>query len=141
MRKIIIAATTVAALAVPAISMANIHVPTSRTSAPFTASYVDVYGTGAQTDCVGTHVVKVGKTADKSFVIDKEHCKLTYPIGSTTGKPGKPDKVFQPNQVLVMSSFGSGWASDANGVAATSLNGIASGNGAGFSITTEYPLS
>lgn len=134
MRKLIIAATTIAALAVPAVSMAANNVVTSRVNTPFTASYVDTWGTGAQTTCSGIHEVKVGKTAATSFVIDKEHCQLTVP-GTT-----KPDKVFAPFQSLSEANFGDGWASDYNGVMSTSVVGHANANGSGYSIIATYPV-
>ena len=139
MRKLIIAATTIATLAVPAVSMAANNVATSRTNTPFTAHYVDPV-TLAQTDCAGTHEVKVGKTAGASFVIDKEHCKLTNTATTASGKQGKPDKVFAPFQSLSEANFGDGWASDYNGAMSTSLIGSANATGTGFSIVATYPV-
>ena len=140
MRKFIAAATTLVALAAPAVSMAANTVATSRTNTPYTASYTDTYGSadGAQQlTCVGVHEVKVGKTAAASFVIDKFHCKVSAPGTAPKGNRTMP---FQPNQQLTISSFGSGWNSDFNGVAATSLTGQANAKGDGFSAVATYPL-
>jgi hypothetical protein len=141
MRKIILAATSVAVLAVPAVSMAgNTHVATSRVNTPYTAFYTDTYGAadqGMQLTCSGVHEAKVGKTAAASFVIDKFHCKVS--LVGTTAK-GNRVAPFAPNQHLTMSDFGSGWNSDFNGAAATSLIGQANANGNGFSAVATYPL-
>lgn len=137
MRKIIIAATTVAALAVPAISTAA-NVATSHITTPYTASYTDTYGAadqGLQLTCKGVHDVKIGKTADASFAIDKFHCKVSS-VGTTP--KGNRQAPFAPNQQLTMSSFGSGWNSDFNGAAATSLTGQANAKGNAFSAVATY---
>lgn len=140
MRKLILAATSVAVLAAPAVSMAaHSNTVTSRTNTPYTASYTDTYGSadkGQQLTCAGIHEVKVGKTAAASFVIDKFHCKVSTP-GSTTLK-GNRQAPFTPNQPLTMSDFGSGWNSDFTGAAATSLVGHANANGTGFSAIATY---
>lgn len=142
MRKIILAATSIAVLAAPAVSMAaHSTTVTSRTSTPYTANYTDTYGSadqGQQLICNGVHVVKVGKTADQSFVVDKFHCKVAT-AGNTTPK-GNRTAPFAPGQDLTLSSFGSGWNSDFNGVAATSLVGHANDKGNAFSAVATYPL-
>ncbi len=86
MRKLIAAATTLAVLAVPAVSMAaNTTVVPSRTMTPYTAQYIDSYGPVAdQFNIVGTHIVKVAKNRSNSFVKDKFTVKITDPA---TGKP------------------------------------------------------
>lgn len=133
MRKLIIAATTIATLAVPAVSMAA-NTQTTRVDTPYTASYVDQYGTGQQTTCKGTHEVKTAKNPANSFVIDKFQCTLTSP---TTGKPVA---VFAPFASLSEANFGDGWASDYNGVLSTSLVGHANSKGTGFSAIATYPV-
>ena len=64
MRKLILAATSVAVLAAPAVSMAaHSTVVPSKTVTPYTAQYTDSYGPAAdQFNIVGTHIVKVAKT-------------------------------------------------------------------------------
>ena len=86
MRKIILAATSVAVLAAPAVSMAaHSTVVPSRTMTPYTAQYTDSYGPAAdQFNIVGTHIVKVAKNPANSFVEDKFTVKITDPA---TGKP------------------------------------------------------
>ena len=136
MRKIIIAATTVAALAVPAISMAANS--TVVKSSPKTASYVDPV-THAQTDCT---VIRVVKTGPNGYVIDREHCKLTATTTNAKGKTvTRPDAVFGSFQSLSESNFGNGWASDYDGQMSTSLVGHANANGTGFSIVATYPVA
>lgn len=139
MRKIILAATSIAVLAAPAVSMAaHSTTVTSRVNTPYTAFYTDTYGTadgGMQLTCNGVHEVKIGKTADKSFAIDKFNCKVSL-VG--TAAKGNRTAPFTPNQQLTMSSFGSGWNSDFNGAPATSLTGQANAKGNAFSAVATY---
>jgi hypothetical protein len=141
MRKLILAATSVAVLAAPAVSMAaHSTVQTSRVNSPYSVSYTDTYGAadqGMQLTCNGVHEVKIGKTAANSFDIDKFHCKVSL-VGTTP--KGNRVAPFTPNQQLTMSSFGSGWNSDYNGVAATGLTGQANAKGNAFSAVATYPF-
>ena len=100
--------------------------------------YTDTYGAAdqrLQLTCKGVHDVKIGKTADASFAIDKFHCKVSS-VGTTP--KGNRQAPFAPNQQLTMSSFGSGWNSDFNGAAATSLTGQANAKGNAFSAVATY---
>jgi hypothetical protein len=136
MRKIIIAATTIATLAVPAVSMAANSAVVK--SPPKAASYVDPV-THAQTDCT---VIRVVRTGLNGYVIDREHCKLTTSITNAKGKTvTRPDAVFAPFKSLSEANFGNGWASDYDGQMSTSLVGHANADGTGFSIVATYPVS
>ncbi len=75
MRKIILAATSVAVLAAPAVSMAaHSTVVPSKTMTPYTAQYTDSYGPAAdQFNIVGTHIVKVAKNPANSFCGGQVH--------------------------------------------------------------------
>ena len=133
MRKIIIAATTVATLAAPAVSMAaNSHVATSRVNTPYNVSYADP-SAGNTFTCNGMHEVKVGKTPQASFVIDKFHCKITSP---TTGKPAAQ----LPGNATIDWATKGGWASDVTGALATSMIAHSNAKGTGFSAVATYPL-
>jgi hypothetical protein len=137
MRKIIIAATTVAALAAPAVSMAaNSHVATSRVNTPYTAQYVDASGPGTETFSIaGVHEVKVAKNAANSFVKDKFTVRITDPAG-------KPFAEFA-NQAGTTISWPAGWASDSPvdlGNIATSMVAHINAKGTGFTAVATYPL-
>ena len=107
MRKLILAATSVAVLAAPAVSMAaHSTVVPSRTITPYTAQYTDSYGPAAdQFNIVGTHIVKVAKQPANSFVEDKFTVKITDPA---TGKPA-PEFASFAGQTI---AWPAGWASD-----------------------------
>jgi hypothetical protein len=135
MRKLIIAATTVAALAAPAVSMAaHSTVVPSRTMTPYTAQYTDSYGPAAdQFNIVGTHIVKVAKQASNSFVEDKFTVKITDPA---TGKPA-PEFASVAGQTI---AWPAGWNSDFNGASATSMSAHINAKGTGFTAVATYPL-
>ena len=137
MRKLIIAATTIAALAVPAISMAA-YTGNKEVDTNYSASYVDSYGpTGTNLlTCNGVHETTTDKTGAVILVQDKMNCAVTSP---TTGKRVR---AFQPNQPLTLGNgFGGGWNSDFNGASATSMVGHANANGEAFTATATYPNS
>lgn len=133
MRKLILAATSVAVLAAPAVSMAaHSTTVTSRVNTPYSApSYTDASG-GNKFTCNGVHEVKVGKTAASSFTIDKFHCKITDP---TTGKKVAQFTSNQP--INWLTSYG-GWNSDYNGASATSMVATPNATGTGFSAVAHY---
>ncbi len=134
MRKIIIAATTIATLAVPAVSMAaHSTVVPSRTISPYTAQYVDGSGPGTETFTIsGTHIVKVAKQASNSFVEDKMSVKITDPSG-------KPFAEFA-DQAGATINWPAGWNSDYNGVSATKMVAHINAKGTGFTAVATYPL-
>ena len=136
MRKLIIAATTIATLAVPAVSMAaHSTVVPSRTMTPYTAQYNDQYGPVAdQFNIVGTHIVKVARNPANSFVEDKMTVKITDP---TTGKPA-PEFANVAGQTI---SWPAGWNSDFNGASATSMVAHINAKGTGFTAIATYPVS
>ena len=136
MRKIIAAATTLAVLAVPAVSMAaHSTVVPSRTMTPYTAQYTDSYGPAAdQFNIVGTHIVKVAKNPANSFVEDKMVVKITDP---TTGKPA-PEFASQAGQTI---NWPAAWASDSPadpGAIATSMVAHINAKGTGFTAIAKY---
>ncbi len=135
MRKIIAAATTVAALVAPAVSMAaKSTVVPSRTVSPYTAQYTDTYGPAAdQFSIVGNHIVKVAKLASNSFVEDKFTVRITDPV------TGKPAAEFA-NQAGQSIAWPTGWNSDFNGASATSMQVQINAKGTGFTAVALYPL-
>jgi hypothetical protein len=138
MRKLIIAATTVAALAVPAVSMAaQSTVVPSRTMTPYTAQYTDSYGPAAdQFNIVGTHIVRVAKNPANSFVEDKFTVKITDPA---TGKPA-PEFASSAGKTI---TWPAGWASDSTvdpGAPATSMIAHINAKGTGFTAIATYSL-
>ena len=136
MRKVILAATSVAVLAAPAVSMAaHSTTVTSRTMTPYTAQYVDSYGPAAdQFNIVGTHIVNVAKNPTNSFVEDKFTVKITDPA---TGKPAA-EFANQAGQTI---NWPGGWASDSSvepGAPATSMVAHINAHGTGFTAIAKY---
>ena len=136
MRKLILAATSVAVLAAPAVSMAaHSTVVPSQTMTPYTAQYTDSYGPAAdQFNIVGTHIVKVAKQASNSFVEDKFTVKITDPA---TGKPA-PEFASFAGQTI---NWPAGWASDSPvdlGAPATSMVAHINAKGTGFTAVANY---
>jgi len=137
MRKLIIAATTIAALAVPSVSMAA-YTGNHEVDTNYSASYIDAYGPSGPNvllTCNGVHEVTTNQAGATILVQDKMNCAFTSP---TTGKRVR---VFQPNQPLNwLASYG-GWNSDFNGASATSMVGQANENGEAFKAVATYPDS
>ena len=134
MRKLILAATSVAVLAAPAISMAaHSTVVPSRVNTPYTAQYVDGSGPGTETFSIaGVHEVKVAKVAANSFVKDKMTVRITL--------AGKPYAEFadQAGQTI---NWPTGWASDSPvdlGAPATSMVAHINAKGTGFTAVASY---
>lgn len=136
MRKIILAATSVAVLAAPAVSMAaHSTVVPSRTVTPYTAQYTDSYGPAAdQFSIIGKHIVKVAKNPANSSVVDKFTVRITDP---TTGKPAA-EFLNDAGQTI---AWPGGWNSDFNGASATSMSAHINAKGTGFTAVATYPVS
>ena len=135
MRKLIIAATSIAALAVPAVatSLASAAVPVSPiTVTPYHVTYGD--SEWGPISCDGLHTVVTGKLASTTD---------TFTCVSTTGKALTG---LKPLQHVTLATVG-GWGSDYSGTdggmfwygkTAKSLDGLVSLNGKSIAAVAAY---